>query len=52
MGLFGEIFSLPVKLVNVPLKIADKVTEKLDGTPMGFSEPLDDIAEEVEHLDD
>lgn len=47
MGLFGSLLSLPVKVVNVPMKVIDEVIgEKV------FSAPLSTVAKVVEKVDE
>lgn len=47
MGLFGELLSLPLKFVNLPLKIVDEVV--FDGDSM-LSAPLDAVNELPKHI--
>lgn len=49
MGFFGELLSLPLKVVNLPLKIVDEVV--FDGDKM-LSAPLDAVNKGVKHVGD
>ena len=46
MGIFGDLLSLPVQIVNLPLKVVDKCLDT------EVSEPLDEVADEIKSLDD
>jgi hypothetical protein len=59
MGLFGKLLSLPIKIVNTPLKVAEDVLEEVTGGKDSLSEdrrllskPLDYLAEHIEEIDD
>jgi hypothetical protein len=57
MGLFGKILSLPVRIVNAPIRAAGKGMDYLcgdehsDGKSL-LSMPLDKLAEAIEEIDD
>lgn len=52
MGLLGDVFSLPVRIVNAPLKLVDKAAEVIGDESLGVSEPLEDVADAIQELDD
>jgi hypothetical protein len=55
MSLFGDLFSLPVRLVNIPVKVVAKVVDDVT-SPEGSSSSLndydplclDELADEIE----
>ena len=49
MGLIGDLFSIPLRLANLPMKIVDEVV--FDGDEM-LSAPLDAINEGVKYVGD
>jgi len=52
MGLLGDVFSLPVRILNAPLKLVDKAAEVVGDGSLGMSEPLEDVADAIEEIDD
>lgn len=51
MGLFGDILSLPVKIVNAPIRAAENVLG-CDKSDRIVSKPLDALAKELEKVDE
>ena len=54
MGLLGSILALPVKLANVPLRVAEYIMSGGDVREDDriISMPLNKLAEEIEKVDD
>ena len=52
MGLFGKLLSLPVKLVNVPLKVVDDLItcEDTRDKDRMLSKPLNLVSREIDKL--
>lgn len=56
MGLLGELLSLPVRVLNIPMRAAEIAVDKMEGqgeTPKEdrvLSGPLDAVAEAIEEL--
>ncbi len=48
--LIGKIISTPVRLLNVPVKVFDKMTDALD-TPLKYRDPLK-LGEIADAIDD
>lgn len=48
MGIFN-LLALPVRILNIPVKIVEKVV--LDDQ-VGLDEPLDELADSIEELDE
>jgi len=44
MGLFGELLSLPIKIVNIPLKAVEEVSD------VPISAPLDAVSDFIEDI--
>ena len=51
MGLFGDLLSLPVKIVNAPLKALEDLVDTNEGDRI-ISKPLEKLAEELEKVDE
>jgi hypothetical protein len=51
MSLFGKILSVPFGIINIPLKLADKVIT-LGKDEKVLSAPLDMVADEISKLGD
>lgn len=49
MGIFGKLFSIPVKVVNVPLVAIEKLVEDDDEI---LSTPLKALSDAIEEIDD
>ena len=52
MGLFGELLSLPIKIINVPIKTIEKLTWAEDDEDCILSKPLDILANEIKKIDE
>lgn len=53
MGLFGDLLSLPFRVVNAPIRVLENIAG--DDPPEDeriLSKPLDAIADEIEKIDD
>lgn len=49
MGFFGKLFSIPVKIVNVPFVVIEKLVEDDDEI---LSSPLKALSDAIEEIDD
>ena len=49
MTILGKIISAPIKIINIPTKLTDRI---LDNEGNTISKVLDDVADEVEKLGD
>jgi len=47
MGLLGDLLSLPVRIVEVPVKVIDR-----NIIDTGVSDVLDDVADDIEDIDE
>ena len=52
MGLFGSILSLPIKIVNAPIRAAENLMGCDNEDDRIFSKPLDAVSKEIEKVDD
>lgn len=46
--MFGELLSLPVRIINAPLKIADGVVRETLDEDMELSEALQEVADAIQ----
>lgn len=53
MGLFGELLSLPVQVVNAPLRAVEDILggEKAREDDRVLSKPLDFLADQIKKVD-
>jgi hypothetical protein len=51
MGLLGDLLSLPVKIVNAPIRAFEDVLD-VDDRDRLLSKPLDALADELEEVDE
>lgn len=52
MGLLGDLLSIPVKIINVPIKVVEKLTWAEDDEDCILSKPLDILANEIKKIDE
>jgi len=55
MGLLGDLLSLPVRIVNVPIRAVENLCNGGDPMPEDeriFSKPLDVLADEIKDVDE
>ena len=55
MGLLGKLLAAPLRVVNAPVRALERLVnggEKLHESERIFSKPLDEIANELEDVDD
>jgi hypothetical protein len=50
MGFFGDLLSLPVKIVNAPIRAVEDIFE-VDEEDRVLSKPLEKLADELEDVD-
>lgn len=50
--LFGNLLSIPVKIVNVPIKVVEKLIWAEGDEDCILSKPLDTLANEFKKIDD
>ena len=54
MGLFGKILSAPIRILNFPARVVEKMVDpdsKLDDKDNVFSKPLETLAQAIEEVD-
>jgi hypothetical protein len=51
MGFFGDLLSLPIKIVNAPIRAVEDIFE-VDEEDRVLSKPLDALADELEDVDE
>lgn len=51
MGIFGNILSFPVKIVNAPIRAAENLLD-CDEDDRIVSKPLDSLAKELKKIDE
>lgn len=54
MGLFGKILSAPIRILNVPARVVEKIVDpnsKLDDKDNVLSMPLEKLAQAIEEVD-
>ena len=51
MGLIGNLLSLPVRVLNIPARVMEDLTDTDDDDRI-LSKPLDVLANEVEKVDE
>lgn len=53
MGIFGDLLSLPVKIVNAPVRAVEDLmnTEKCKEDDRILSKPLDFLADQLKNID-
>lgn len=47
--LLGKALSLPIDIVNVPVKVLDEVADVVDAGGSGLPEAIDDLSDEVQN---
>lgn len=52
MGLFGDILSIPVRIVNAPIRVAENLIGCDHEDDRVLSKPLDLLADELEDVDE
>jgi hypothetical protein len=53
MGFIGDLLSIPVRIVNAPIRALEDVFNEADGNDERFfSAPLDALADELEDVDE
>lgn len=55
MGLFGRLLAAPFRIVNAPIRAAENLLncgERVPEEDRIFSKPLDEIADELEDVDE
>jgi hypothetical protein len=55
MGLLGSILSLPLRIVNAPIRATENllsVDEEPQDEDRVFSRPLEELAKEIQRIDD
>ena len=55
MGLLGDLFAAPLKIVNAPLRALENLAaggERVNEENRIFSKPLDALADEISKIDE
>jgi hypothetical protein len=54
MGLFGDLLSVPFKIVNIPLKVTENLMSAVTDSDCSdtISKPLNEVAKEIKKVDD
>jgi hypothetical protein len=54
MGLFGDLLSVPFKIANVPLKVAENLMGAVTDSDCSdtISKPLNEVAKEIKKVDE
>ena len=51
MGLLGKLLSVPIRILNVPIRTLENLTDTDDEDRVA-SRPLDELADELEDVDE
>ena len=54
MGLFGDLLALPVRIINVPVRVVEKLVDpdsERDSESNVLSKPLETLAKALEEVD-
>jgi hypothetical protein len=54
MGIFGDLLALPVRIVNIPARVIEKLVDQnseLDDEDNILSKPLEKLAQAIEEAD-